>query len=342
MNIFNLFRRNEAQAIRNAAEVRAILQSLAPTEAEAKAISDLQTRRLIQELALLGNQINPNAEVGFRAYFITVSSPFAEMIIQEPAMNWGILVDTPAVDNMHGTPFQRPNSSLIPSPNRTTPGRVLSAVYTETPMLVRFLDKDNTEKFIQMAQSQQLASVLKVPEVVLVSGQKGMIVDACPRSPVPFVEGVHPVEADDATAYQPIIRFTHQGSTLILQGSTLQDGSSRLSHVLFNRNKLLSVRTTRLLDDQNGKTITVQVPVVQSLQISIADVVVPSGMSLLLTYPNMEGIDAKEQDKVFLLITPGVVQSEGQANMEAIECEWEEFWRSEGQIGAYRTHSEIW
>ena len=310
VNIFNLFRRSEAPAIRNAAEVRAILQSLAPTEAEAKAISELQKRTLTPELASPDAPINPNAQVGVQAYFITVSSPLAEMIIQAPAMSWGILIDAPA------RPCER--DSLVPT-NRTTLGRVLSAVYAETPILVRFLDKDNTEKFIQMPQSQQLASVLQTPKVILHSGQKGMINDT---NAVPFVEGVHPVVADGETAYQPIIRFIHQGTSLMLQGSALQDGSSRLSHVLFSRNKLVSVRTTRLLDDQSGKTITVQVPVVQSLQISISDVVVPSGMSLLLAYPSMEGIDAKEQDKVFLLITPKVVESEGREHIKR-----QEFWK---------------
>jgi len=298
VNIFNLFRRSEAPAVRNAAEVRAILQSLAPTEAEAKAISELRARILSGEQASSNVPVsqNPDAQIATEFRYISLESPLAEMVLQEPAMNWSMII--PVEPNNNGVrsntpPWDAPFAAM-------TPGTAWSGTYMNQPILVRFLDDSNAEKLIRLGQWDTKSNVLTAPKLTLENGQPGMINDT---SLIPFVDGVYPIEADYALAYQPSIRMESQGQRLALQGTVLQDGSVRLDRLHADFNTVKEVRKVKLLDDQNGKTVTVQVPSVASFRISIPEIVIPKGMSLLVAMPGMN-----EKGEMFLLITPKVVE----------------------------------
>jgi len=303
VNILNLFRRSETPAIRNAAEVRAILQSLAPTEAEAKAISELRTRMLSGEQALANVPVTqaPDVQVAIEVRYLSFESPLAEMVLTEPAMNWSMIItakpETLPEHSREHTSWCTPFATM-------TPGTAWSGTYTYQPIYVRFLDDSNAEKIIRMTLSQRTASVMEAPKIVLKSGQPGMVNDTIK---IPFVEGVIPFNefsgGKPELQYAPAIRYIPVGQTFAIRGTILHDDSYRLEKGYFNFTSVKEVRTVRLLDDQNGNTVTVQVPSIASFRISIPEIVIPKGMSLLVAMPGMN-----EKGEVFLLITPKVVE----------------------------------
>ena len=297
-NWTNLFGRKPATpSVNNSKEVQAILQSLAPSEAEAQAIARLRAKIQSPEqvTADVPPTEQPDACFAIEFRYISVQSPLAEMIIGEPAMNWSILVNTP-----------ERNDSLVEI-DRTTPGRGHSAVYTEVPLLVRFLDDTNVANMVRLYQSQRMADLMDAPQFVVRSGQSGMVNDT---TQVPICEGVHPVIADWHTSYQPVIRYVPQGQRIEVQGIVLQDNSVRLEKCFANFTVIENVGTTKILDD--GKSgVTVQVPVVKSLQVSIPEMVVPSGMSLMMALPGIEH-PRREGGTLFLLVTPRAFYPERQ------------------------------
>ena len=303
VNILNLFRRNEAQAIRNAAEVRAILQSLAPTEAEAKAHFDFIVNQWTPGHTPSDIPVtqDPDAQVAIEVRYLSFESPLAEMVLTKPAMNWSMIITAePKMLPEHS----REHTSWCAPFATMTPGTAWSGTYTYQPIYVRFLDDSNAEKLIRMTLSQRTASVMEAPKIVLKSGQPGMINDT---TKIPFVEGVVPFNefsgGKHELQYAPAIRHIPVGQTLAIQGTILQDDSVRLDRLYANFTTVKEVRKVKLLDDQNGNTVTVQVPSIASFRISIPEIVIPKGMSLLVAMPGMN-----EKGEVFLLITPKVVE----------------------------------
>ena len=330
----NWFTKKMTPAIDNPKEIQATLQGLVPTEAEAKAISQLRDKVACgkDENVSIPETDIPDASIAIELRFITVNSPLAKMIITEPAMTWSSLLN----QNDVSTEGQQ-NVPLAES----TPGKVWSGTYTEMPILVRFLEESSFAKFYAVLQSQRQATIMECPQVMVRSGQKVMVNDT---TKIPFVQSVLPVIADYETAYQPILQSYNYGQVLMVQGTLLQDGSCRLDKCHFEMNSPVKVETTQLLVEMDGKkqrsSITVQVPECRSFRVSIPEIVIPKNMSLLVAFPGVE------ESEVFLLITTrGIYDSEDEEkgefsscssynhgygykseDMRRIQDEWEKFW----------------
>ena len=314
-------------AITNVEEVRATLKSLAPTEAEAKAIAQL--RQKVQESAngnvSLQETEAPDVQMTIEVRFISVNSPLAKMIITEPAMNWSALLP-PHLPSMDA--YEK-RDRFAPHIKAST-GRAWSGTFTEMPLCVRFLDETNLEKFCRMIQSQQQASPMEPRTAFLQNGQLCSFNDA---TAIPFVEGVYPVHADWENHYQPLVRLFNRGTNLMLKGTVLQDGSCLLEECFLNKDTIKSVEQVRLLEEDkklaNGEvennSITVQMPVIQSFQVNLPVMVIPKGMSLLLAFPGVG--DLHEDMEMFLLITPRAFDPAEHSEGEASDaCSYRAFW----------------
>ena len=285
----NWFWAKTAPDIAGIEEIHATLQNFAPTEAEAKAIAQLRKKTRISQQESPDENVpateSPSAQITVGVRFL--KSPYAKLITTHPAMNWSVLLP-PA-------PLQVDAEEISPQqvilPTETTPGRVWSGEYTESPLYVRFLEEANVEKFIHPFFQRQ-SNVMEAPKIALLSGRRGSIDDT---TLTPFVEGISPFEVNTDAAYEPIIRFVKQGQQLVTQGTVLQDGSCRLDMCQIAFSTLDKVELAPLIES-NDQTIQFQVPTLHTFYINVPEIVIPKDMSLLVACPGVHD--------VFFLITP--------------------------------------
>ena len=296
----------------NEAELQAALATLAPTEAEAKAITALRQKSLAQwhnrELPAEAEPVNDeNVQITLEYRFISASG--TSKIASDPAMSWS------------GLPASTQSESLE---NANMTG-------AQVPMHVRYLEETNARKFIELLQSRRHTIILEPPKILLCNRQLGKVNDT---TAIPFVTGILPIEVDDAVCYEPIITHVNAGQTYKSTATLLQDGSVRLNsqvdftHLVRVENYSLMAAEQKEGDviikgDAIVKTdrgaITIQQPIYTSFRTEIPDVVIPEGMSLLVAIPRVRlpEIGYKEGDgdqTVFLLITPRRVDGEAVAN----------------------------
>ena len=344
------FSRKAAPAVDDPNGVRAVLASLAPTETEAKAIARLREKSSAQQqhaidfvVAETPGQANvdvpalklpveaapiptPNdVYVSVECSYITVKQPLAQMITGDPAMSWtGLPVVTKIRDLQ--TEVNAGQAVL----DGITPGTASSRIGTETPIHVRFLENDNAAKFCHMIQSQSTAGQLQAPRVLIASGQMGSVSNT---NQTPFVTSVITVQGDLATAIQPVIQILSEGIAFTVMGTLLQDDSYRLEKFRFENQKIKEVRNYKLVDgdpdnfklvetkkgpysskaDTKPTTksgVTIQAPVTSISRISLPEVVIPEGMSLLVAFPGCEVYEPDGNREQFLLITPKRVELE--------------------------------
>ena len=331
---FNPFNRSTKPTF-NEAELRAALAELTPSEAEAKAIAAL--RKSFQEPPVEVEPVDDeNAQIRIQYQFIIGTEELIRKATGHPAMSWTGL---PVAD-------QFANADALAN-------MAVSAVNTPVPIQIRYLEPENARKFSEFFQSQQAACTRMAPSLVLNSGQVGSIQDI---TTIPFVTNVVPIVADNAVGYQPIITHIDQGMTTKIQATLLQDGSCRLTSQLTISN-LVKVGMFRFIDeeptpqqlaeDSSAKGgITIQQPIVRTLSVTMPDVVIPEGMSLLVAFPGVEvphwfnNRNDNVTYEAFILITLRKV--ENNPDFQRVKDEWERFWMLDTPTASpYRTHGEV-
>jgi hypothetical protein len=317
-------------------ELRAALASLAPTEAETKAISELRKNALTPTSVPDAAEPVDDDSVAFAIEhrFLIGKEAHVRQITANPAMSWSGL----------------PVATQFPSVD-SSPGMFSNSVSTQVPIQVRYLEQKNTEKFLlDMCQTYRMLSVFADPRFTVANGKEGTISDT---THLPFVTSVKPFVADGVMGYQPVIQFFDQGQRITTTASLLQDGSCRLKS-RFELSELAKVDTYMLLDDggpdgapiRSGRTriittksgVTVQIPTLRSFRAEIPDIVIPEGMSLLVAFPGAV-LPGKGDQGVFLLITARNLSDESHVpigayddtptfsvGLKEIEDEWERFW----------------
>ena len=307
----------------NEAELRAALAELAPTEAEAKAIAAL--RKSFQEPPVEVEPVDDeNVQIHIYCQFISGTAELIRKATGHPAMEWSPL---PVA-----APFANQLAKAAAPANMA-----VSAVNTQIPIQIRYLEPENAQKFSGFFQSQRAASVMEAPSLVLNNGQVGSIQDT---TTIPFVTNVVPIVADNAVGYQPIITKIDQGMTTQIQATLLQDGSYRLTSQ-WTISYLVKVEQFRFIDEEPTPQqladspsakggITIQQPIVRTLSVTMPDVVIPEGMSLLVAFPGVEvpHWHNNRNDNVtygaFMLITPTKVDCNPELKQD--HDEWERFW----------------
>jgi len=285
----------------NEAELRAVLESLAPTEAEAKAIAELRKNSLSPSSVPVEVETVDDDSVWFTIAFQFLSGKEADIrqITAHPAMSWSSL------------PVAKQQLPIAES----SPGMFSSSVSTQMPMQVRFLEQTTTEKLLStLSQTYKMLSVSAAPSMSVANGNEEMMNDT---TKIPFVTSVLPVVADYATSYQPVIQFFDKGHRITAKATLLQDGSYRLKSQVevtalekVDTYKLLYDGTPDVVVSRNSRTVvttsygvTIQNPSFRSFHANIPDIVIPEGMSLLVAFPGAI-FPGKEDHGAFLLITP--------------------------------------
>jgi len=305
----------------------AVLADIAPTKAEAKAIANL---RLKAAHAQHLNRIQTNAlelppeaapvpqaemektQISVEVRYIMVKTPLAKIITSAPTMMWSGL---PVVMKNGGFPTNASEFADMAagsdemksaSLDIITTGTASAAIYQEMPIQVRYLEEANTAKLLQAIMSQPMAELLMAPRVLC--KQMGAIHD---RKLNPFVTSVFPVQCDTETCYQPFIQLFGEGYYLALQVTPLQDDSVRLEKFKWDMTSIMGCKTYQLVDNgetktKNGTTksgVSIQAPTVRYFRGSLPEVVIPSGMSLLMAFPGIEFQEPDGNREMFMLIT---------------------------------------
>jgi hypothetical protein len=319
-----------ASTISNPEAILATLQELVPTEAEAKAISNLRKKSYIlaqqkpaknnpskmEPLPTESAPVNENSynQISIESCYISVSEPLAKMIISNAALSWS------------GLPFpHNPQCEHAPS------GTYISKT-TPLPIQVRFLGESNAKKFMEMIFSSPFSKVMLAPKITFFSGQDASIDDIVER---PFVTSVLPVEGETAVTYQPFVQIFNEGLTISCKATLLQDDSCRLEKcnaefTQFNDTKIYKLvngdnnqfkyvsntkksRTDGAAEETKSQGVSIQCPSIHSLSVAIPEITIPHDTSLLVALPGMEMETANGNHAVFLLVTPRVIHSEKQA-----------------------------
>ena len=252
--VWNPFSRTTTPTF-NEAELRAALASLAPTEAEAKAIAVLREKSFAQQqVALLqwradamqqmqqyADRLAPGELERFQRQTDEIKHTIDKWNLPAEAMpvddsRVQIAVEyrffsgpTPLIEAITGHPAMSwsalPVATPIVSPS-TPPGTFSRSECLQMPMHVRYLENNKIERFYNLFLSLSTATVMEAPRHMLRNGEEGTVNDI---TTIPFVTSVLPIEADGALAYQPIIQLLGQGQTYTTKVTLLQDGSYRLT-----------------------------------------------------------------------------------------------------------------
>ena len=288
------------------------LASLTPTEAETKAISNLRQKLFSPDDYGGGNGGLPvkisteaapidddDVRISIEYRFISGKEPLISKITAIPALTWtGLPVNSK----------QFADTGLMS-------GTFSSSVGIQMPMLVRYLEQTNVQKFSDQMHVSRMVSCLVAPKITVAKGQENMTADT---TTIPFVTGVVPVEQEGEMCYQPVIQMFDQGMILTTKATLLQDGSCRLEKCQLVLTNLVKIDEVKLVDGdlsnaEFDKTkersgVTIQVPTVQSFRADIPEIVIPQGMTLLVAFPGAgyppHGLEDNDRYGMFLLITP--------------------------------------
>jgi hypothetical protein len=116
-----------------------------------------------------------------------------------------------------------------------------------------------------------------------------------------FVTGLNPVVGDFATAYQPIIQVFREGMDFQIQATLLEDHSCRLDHCVADFSRINDAKLVTISGEEPDSA-KIQVPNVRSYRISLPEIVIPEGMSLVVAIPGIS--QSSDLDPMFLMITP--------------------------------------
>ncbi|MCL2349478.1 MAG: M56 family metallopeptidase [Planctomycetaceae bacterium] len=301
-------------------ELREQLKTLEPTPEEKVAISRL--RQSIHDQSDASLKELKGEQICMEIRFFSIKEPFRKTILANKALDWtGLPVpdahvftkeplsknnDFLSLPNGQIMPASM-NLSLIPNQSDPKPGLCSLTTFAPSPLHVRFMEKNNARHFCEIFQSHSSGNCLQAPKITMVSGEIWCIHDTSQR---PFVTSVIPVESDEGnTAYQPIIQIFHEGMNVKGKATLLEDHSCRLDSCVAEFTSITGVETVQLQEEEKKGGVCVQVPTVRSYGISIPEIVIPEGMSLLVAVPGTVRASA-ETDPIFLVITPNQVNSD--------------------------------
>ncbi len=285
-------------------KIRQHMAKLEPSPAEKAAIAELR-QKVFDDFRRNASEENPaekavldeNEQIVLDFRFCTISEPLGSAVMSHKAMCWTGMP----------LPEARTSSELVPFQQEPQPGLCTLSSAAPMPLHVRYLDLEHARTFVEIYKHFRQANVLMAPKVTFFNGQSWHI---CDVTETPFVTSVIPLDENGVTAYEPILQKFHSGSNIRGGATLLEDGSCRIDHcvaeisqvdgadiVRFQSEDSISVRGTA---ERSG--VSLQVPNVRSLSISIPRIKVPENMSLLVTAPGI----AKTTDGecLFLMITP--------------------------------------
>ncbi len=208
---------------------------------------------------------------------------------------------------------KREESPLIPNQSDPKPGLCSLTTVAPMPLHVRFMGKNSTEYFINIFQNDSKANILSAPKVTFFSGVSWCVYDITDR---PFVTSVVPVEGDETTAYQPIIEIFAEGTIAKGKATLLEDHSCRIDSCVVEFAQIQGTETVELQLSVKHKSkdfvqedgVSIQVPTVRSFCISIPEIVIPEGMSMLVAVPGIT--QTSNSDPTFLMVTPQWIESD--------------------------------
>ena len=286
---------------RNLQELREQLKTLEPTPKEKIAISQLRQTMYDQSDASLKEL--KGEQICMEIHFLSIKEPFGKTILADKALDWtGLPVPgTPLIPGNPGKtaePFLK-DMSLIPNQSDPKPGLCSLTTFAPSPLHVRFMGKNNTNRFINILQNDSRTNILQAPKMTLVSGEPWDIHDTCTQA---FVTSVIPVESDEGDkVYQPIIQLFNTGTNVKGKATLLEDHSCRLDSCVAEFTSITGVETVQLQEEEKKGGVCVQVPTVRSYGISIPEIVIPEGMSLLVAVPGTIA-RTSDIDPMFLMI----------------------------------------
>jgi hypothetical protein len=299
-----LFGSREKEArVNEKRQFQTVLRELAPTEAERAAISILRRESLAayapERFAAVESEsvdIVPDSQVAVEMRFLSIDEELFATMLTTSEMTWSTIAVGAALDS----------GSVAFS--------MFSSIASPVPACVRFLSAENQEKFLNAMMLQQSSKVLQAPKVTLFSGQDVEVQD---KTQTPFVTGVLPVEDGDNVTHHPYINVVEEGMWFRFQVSQLTDGSVRLDRCGFRVSKIEEVSTCdisgscrRTVTDKGEVVempVTIQIPQVASSHVTLSEVTVPEGMSMLVAFPSelMAKMPfAGQHHRVAILVTP--------------------------------------
>ena len=292
---------------RNMRELRRQLPTLQPTPKEKAAIKKLR-QNIFADHSLL-EQDSQNMPIRLELRFLAIREPFGATILASNAMEWtGLPIPEMKPTRMMITDTEQTDRQfLVPNLAAATPPGLCSLTNTmPLPIHVRFMEEANATRFHNILQKSSHANILQAPKITFFSEEPWNISDTTERY---FVTSVIPVEGDEQTAYQPVIQIFREGTQVQGKASLLKDGSCRIDSCIAEFTAIDDdVRTVKLREEtmihgvSQDADITIQVPKVRSICISIPEIVIPEGMSMLVAIPGMaESLDI---GPMFLMITP--------------------------------------
>ena len=297
------FRKKTPSDLADLQSIQKALASLTPTEAEAKAISDLRKKSLAQtnsngELPAEAAPVDDDdVRISIEYRFIIGKEPLISKIISIPALTWtGLPVNSK----------QFADTGLMS-------GTYSDSVSIQMPIHVRYMEQTTAQKFNDQMVSRTISHLI-APKMTFANGQANMTADT---TTIPFVTSVMPIEQEGVLCYQPVIQTVDQGMTFTTKATLLQDGSCRLEKCQLVFTNLVKIDHFKLVDgdpnnmefDKTKETrgITIQVPTVLSFRADVPEIVIPQGMTLLVAFPGTcctPNVESNDSHGMFLLITP--------------------------------------
>ena len=248
-----------------------------------------------------------NGHVRLELRFMMIPEPFGKTLLANRAMDWtGGLLFPGRHDYLVETPG--------PYQTEPQPGMYSLATTVPLPLHFRFMGKANAKRFSNIFQNHSRASILQAPKFTLISGQSAHINDTTERC---FVTGLIPVVGDFAVGYQPITQTFQEGTNVKCQATLLEDRSCRIDYCVaefarMDDAELVTIRKeaakTASKDDAQAGVAMIQVPNVRSYRISIPEIVIPEGMSLLVAVPGI--VQSPVFDPMFLMITTHEIETD--------------------------------
>ena len=234
----------------------------------------------------------PQISTEFR--FLSADTPVVKTILAEKSLQWS------------GMPAPRKKSE------RTYTFGLFSTVSeTQSLPLVRFLDKEHAEAFVEIFQSNTRANVLQAPKITIFSGHTGEIRDTCESV---YATGILPFETEgneEEIDYQPTVQTLEEGMRITTTATLLESGACSIK---------MNVELSRIEDDVDNYTIAEEThpntkdtkagtmifaPKLTKTTVSIPSIDVPENMSALFALPGAKTVNGQE---MFLMVTPKRVQ----------------------------------
>ena len=296
---------------RNMRELRRQLPTLQPTPTEKAAIKKLR-QNIFADHSLL-KQESQDTPISLEFRFLTVREPFGAAILANKAMEWTGLPfpEMMPIPKTITNTEQTGRRSIVPNLVAATPPGLCSLTNTvPLPLHVRFMEETNMVRFHDIFQKASYANILQAPKITFFSKEPWSTSDTSERY---FVTSVIPVEGDEQTAYQPVIQIFREGTQAQGKASLLEDRSCRIDSCIVEFATIdddvkivkLCEETGKVYGFSQNSDIVIQVPKIRSICISIPEIVIPEGMSMLVAVPGIA--ESLDTDLMFLMIRPSII-----------------------------------